>query len=42
VEAWCVACEKMGFFKPGDDELAFYRRVFDFRLYFIVGDYLVK
>jgi hypothetical protein len=42
VEAWRAACEKMGFFKPGDDELAFYCWVFDFWLYFIAGDYLAK
>ncbi len=42
VEAWCVACEKTGLFKPGDDELVFYCRAFDFRPHFIAGDYLAK
>ncbi len=42
VEAWRVACEKTGLFKPGDDELAFYCRAFDFRPHFIAGDYLAK
>ncbi len=42
VEAWRAACEKMGFFKLGDDELAFYRRAFDLRPHFIAGDYLAK
>jgi hypothetical protein len=42
VEAWRAACEKTGLFKPGDDELAFYRRAFDLRPHFIAGDYLAK
>ncbi len=32
----------MGLFKPGDDELAFYRRAFDLRPHFTAGDYLAK
>ncbi len=42
VEVWRVACEKTGLFKPGDDELAFYRRAFDLRPHFTAGDYLAK
>ncbi len=42
VEAWRAACEKMGFFKLGDDELVFYRRAFDLRPHFTAGDYLAK
>jgi hypothetical protein len=42
VEAWRAACEKTGLFKPGDDELAFYRRAFDLRPHFTAGDYLAK
>ena len=42
VSPWMEACKKVGLFKTGDDEIAFYRRALDVRPHFTAGDYLAK